>query len=78
MTKQKRKAKTAKIGKTNLKHIYSLPLTRAPQLLLEYRAVVLVYFNLVAVRVIHSQMEEIKNCGCHEFFIICIFFLMSA
>ena len=47
MTKQKRKAKTAKIGKTNLKHIYSLPLTRAPQLLLEYRAVVLVTFCLV-------------------------------
>ena len=57
MTKQKRKAKTAKIGKTNLKHIYSLPLTRAPQLLLEYRAVVLVFSTYKGVCVIFGAIS---------------------
>ena len=38
----------------------------------------LVYFSSVAVWVLRSQMEVIQICGWHEFFIICIFFLMAA
>ena len=44
----------------------------------QFSCLLFVYFSLVAVWVIHSQMEVIQIHGWHEFFIICIFFLMAA
>ena len=44
----------------------------------QFSCLLFAYFSLVAVWVIHSQMEVIQIHGWHEFFIICIFFLMAA
>ena len=45
---------------------------------IQFSRILFVYFSLVAVWVIHSQMQVIRICGWHAFFIICIFFSSAA